>query len=185
MSNRERWVVYPLLLFTFLMATRDDYVKPAHFDCDSISCRRLVVSSIEGKAIISMGPSEDEAGALRIYGSRHPIRLPGAEVAGDQRRQPGHEIFEVGANEDGGYLRVFGSRPGHDLQLGHDGVLRQSGLTAISVKDEYVPAPAGPPEPVIWGNVLAWLPPEATEDAEAADATENKSEVGGEARDGQ
>ena len=182
MSNRERWVVYPLLLFTFLMATRDDYVKPEHFDCASISCRSLVVTSMEGKAIVSLGPSEDEAGAVRVYGSRHPIRLPGTEAVAEKLRRPGHEIAEIGANDDGGYLRIFGARPGFDLQLGHDSTHRHSGLTAITVEDEYVVAPAEPSPQAFWGSVVPWPATAAVEEAEEADDGEADD---GEADDGE
>ena len=174
MSNRERWIVYPLLFFAFLMGARDEYAKPDRLDCNLISCRRLTVTSTDGQALVRIGASEDDAGALSIYGAREPIRLPGDESPADAVRKPGHEIFEVGANNYGGYVRVFGSRPGTDIQIGHDGKLRFSGLMAVDEQDDYVSSDETIASPV-WGQVLFWPSPEVSGKADSSDPQEADS----------
>jgi hypothetical protein len=175
MSNRERWVIYPLLLFTFLMASRDKYVKPEHFDCKTVSCRQLLVQSASGRALVTIGSSTDDSGAIVVYGTHEPILLPGDDVGTPRRRRPGHEIVEIGASDEGGYVRVFGNHAGADLQLGHDGRLRFSGLTAINEEEGYVASPREPSKSSVWGSVLEWPASESASEEEP-DATAERED---------
>ncbi len=56
MSDRERWIVYPLLFFSLVMGLRLTYVNPYEFRCRTIECQSLQV--------------EDNLQVGRINGSR-------------------------------------------------------------------------------------------------------------------
>lgn len=48
MSDRERWVLYPLLFFSLVLGLRASYLDPWSFRCREIECQNLKVSSING-----------------------------------------------------------------------------------------------------------------------------------------
>lgn len=160
MSNRERWVIYPLLLFSFLLAARDKYVKPENVSYATVTCKRLTISSDEGRPLVTLGASDTDAGALIMHGPIAAAGLPGAESQSpDNLRAPGYRTVEMGANEDGGYVRVFGARPGLDLHVGHDAELELSGYAAVDEHNQFVQSiadqEAESDEPV-WGAVMDW-----------------------------
>ncbi len=46
MSNRERWVIYPLLFLALGFALKPKFVPPENFKCQSIECDDLLVKDI-------------------------------------------------------------------------------------------------------------------------------------------
>ena len=83
MSDRERWIVYPLLLLAIGMAMRTKaFVKTEHvdvnqlLDAEQITCRRLVLTNDKGEPLLGLGPDNNgtygviqaEKGALNING---------------------------------------------------------------------------------------------------------------------
>ncbi len=114
MSNRERWIVYPLLFFSILLAARDDIVPAEKSEFDSVVCRRLFVESPDGRTLILLA-AEHDAGSIRIVG---PAEAP-------------------------------------LLQLGHDGALQASGLTALSRMGEPLPVKE-PSNLTAWGTLYPW-----------------------------
>ena len=44
MSNRERWIIYPLLFYSMAMGFKANYLSPLEFRCQSIACRKLSVT---------------------------------------------------------------------------------------------------------------------------------------------
>ena len=69
MSNRERWVVYPLLFFAILLAARDDILPPFETNCERIVCSELFVRSPGGETLVSIGSStKADDGVIFIHG---------------------------------------------------------------------------------------------------------------------
>lgn len=48
MSNRERWILYPLIFFSLMLGLRATYLDPLQFRCREIECQSLTVQSING-----------------------------------------------------------------------------------------------------------------------------------------
>ena len=68
MSNRERWVVYPLLFFSILLAARDDLVPPTEVMYPKIVCNELYVKA-NGETLVSAGRSTGgEDGVILVHG---------------------------------------------------------------------------------------------------------------------
>jgi hypothetical protein len=48
MTNRERWIVYPLLFYALAMGFKATYQDPLEFRCRTIECQDLIVKFING-----------------------------------------------------------------------------------------------------------------------------------------
>lgn len=55
MSNRERWVIYPLLFFAFCLAARDQfpYMRPEVVKISRLSCRVIDAEFIDTKQMVA------------------------------------------------------------------------------------------------------------------------------------
>lgn len=70
MSNRERWVVYPLLFFSILLAARDDINPPYVTKCEQLVCSKIFVKSPGGETLVSIGGNEAfDDGVVFVYGN--------------------------------------------------------------------------------------------------------------------
>ena len=67
MSNRERWVVYPLLFFAILLAARDDIVPPNPVRHQTLVCNQIRVETPNGIPLVSIGRSINR-GIIRVHG---------------------------------------------------------------------------------------------------------------------
>lgn len=54
MTNRERWVVYPLLFFSLLMGFKSSYLNPISFNSQEIHCKRLHTEQFNGTPAASL-----------------------------------------------------------------------------------------------------------------------------------
>lgn len=92
MSNRERWIIYPLLFMTlgitirsrlFLPKARTPGVKVEQVDAVDIQCRSLTVTDADGATRLQIGVTSSNAGQLEIYkGSEEMVVLIGTDQAG-------------------------------------------------------------------------------------------------------
>ena len=55
MTNRERWIVYPLLAFALMMGMRSHFQNPLLVRARSIECSDLKVRTINGKLAVDQG----------------------------------------------------------------------------------------------------------------------------------
>jgi hypothetical protein len=53
MSNRERWIVYPLLFYALVMGFKATYQDPLEFRCRTIECQQLNVRMINGTSVLA------------------------------------------------------------------------------------------------------------------------------------
>ncbi len=68
MSNRERWILYPLIFFSLMLGLRATYLDPLQFRCREIECQSLTVESINGApvdATVTRGTAADQSKAER------------------------------------------------------------------------------------------------------------------------
>ena len=105
MSDRERWIVYPLLFFALLLAAKDQIVedKPVTVDYQEIVCGRLIANSIHcanlhtdsvaGHAL----EATDRDDNVRVRISGDVASGPLAEFYGDG----GEPVVAIGSDETG------------------------------------------------------------------------------------
>ena len=65
MTNRERWIVYPLLFYALAMGFKASYQDPLEFRCRTIECQQLNVRMINGStAFAAFGPLAPQVRAM-------------------------------------------------------------------------------------------------------------------------
>ncbi len=162
MSNRERWVVYPLIFFAFLMGARDKFFPPEQLACTAVTCKRLTIVASDGKPAVRIAATEDDAGMIAVYACRLDPALPGTlpPDPNEPRRALGHEAIQLSANKDGGFMRVMGTQIDSDLYVGHNADGRFSGYTAVDDRGEYLKPDradsAARSSSQVWGVTRAW-----------------------------
>jgi hypothetical protein len=130
MSERERWIVYPLLFLTLGVSLRDKMIRPIE---DEVRCRRLVVYDENHRRVAEIAPMQVSvhgakeavhAGALRLL---DPFGLPivdvdyeGLNVTGsiDVFGPVNKPVVHIGASESGGVVQVFHRHNDWSLALG-------------------------------------------------------------------
>ena len=116
MSNRERWIVYPLLFYAVLSCMKTALVEPTDVSYETVTCNHLLLESVEGEPLVQLGAHIDDEGAE--WGL---IELFDAQ---------GQLAVELAAGPGGGYFTSLGAAAAPTLTLGHDNDARQSGLRA-------------------------------------------------------
>ena len=165
MSNRERWIVYPLLFFSIGLSLIDKMVKPALSKFKSVTCEQLTVASVEGIPQIRMWSDENDAGHLAVY---QPVGIaePNDSTlnSATEAWQSPQKIVEFGADVGGGFIKVFGPNVLHAVRLGHDAERHMSGLVATDEHGELIALRHNSSD-AIWGQILPWsmLKEEATD----------------------
>jgi len=181
MSERERWIVYPLLFLTLGIALRDKVIQPI---ADEVRCRRLVVYDENDRKIAEVAPmavplpgtgERAHAGMLRLL---DPFGLPivsvdyeGLNVTGDLDifGPVNKPVVHVGASENGGIVQVFHGRTDWSIALGQWNTF--SGLLSEALGSQYQQIlihARDPLESVREELNLEGLPPEPEEPAERA-----------------
>ena len=61
MSDRERWIVYPLLFYALVMGWKATYRDPMEFRCRPIECQQLKVQLINGSDARAMAAPRSPA----------------------------------------------------------------------------------------------------------------------------
>ena len=82
MSERERWVVYPLLFLTLGVALRDkmlkrvdaDVMEAKQIDAPDVVCERVVIVSAGSRQIRGMIADAPESGRLAAYDAQGNFR---------------------------------------------------------------------------------------------------------------
>ena len=165
MSNRERWIVYPLLLFAVISIAIDQVSGRALLELHTIRCQELVITSPRGAPRIVLGNAVESAGGL--------ITIHGPSTSAGGESSHWNEVqTEIGASEDGGFVRIIGAEGVPSLYLGHQRQWQSSGLTVTDKRGEPLPVDTNHKELLdLWGPMLAWQHvPDANRDFEQAQA---------------
>ncbi len=67
MSNRERWILYPLLFFALLLGAKATFDRLTQAEFQRIECSALRVNSLHGPARVLLGESLDGMGEITLY----------------------------------------------------------------------------------------------------------------------
>lgn len=74
MSERERWVVYPLLFLTLGLALRDELGLSRKIATQKVVCSQLVVQNDKGDSQVVLDATED-GGVVRVLNAKHTMDL--------------------------------------------------------------------------------------------------------------
>jgi hypothetical protein len=177
MSNRERWVVYPLVLFSLLMHARDTFYEPTVAEFESVVCQELVVRRADGTRLVHIGPRSNNAGGIDLFDARGASMLalgvdeltPSGLI--EIRGVRGQPLVMIGAGPRGGYLEAGDNRLERRIIVGHADRLPVDGLFAKNAAGELVP-PNGNGQKTPWGVFLNG-PPEVPPDAAPGETSPN------------
>ena len=155
MSDRERWIVYPLLFFALLLGAKDRIVPPDPLACQRLECQSLVIKSADGRELVKLGPTTDGA-VLRFFSSADALAKTASDDV-DFKPSPLRQMLEVGADSTGGYATMFGPKVAPVLKLGHHPSLELTGLIATSQDGEpKTYDDNSESSDVVWGQLLEW-----------------------------
>ena len=178
MSERERWVVYPLLFLTLGVSLRDEMIHPI---ADEVRCRRLTVCDKYGGIVAEIVPLElfiqgtDQAVHYGRLTLQDPFDNPafsadyeGLVMRGDLKVFAGWNkpAVHIGAGEGGGMVQVFARRGNWNLALGQ--WEKFSGLLVQALGDQFqrvLVKATSPLEPLPHELGLEGLPPDPDADA--------------------
>ena len=125
MSQRERWVVYPLLFFCVMMSIQAQGCPPGKESvaATSLTCEDLTILDSQGATAVKLGTSKRGVGYVKVYGfsnTGNPKKSNPSDVAGvmlsvdhhggivETSSRAGGALFRTAQNRDGsGRLMVF------------------------------------------------------------------------------
>jgi len=155
-SQRERWIIYPLLFFCFSMCIKL-YWYPEHRDikAKSVTTRALVIEDERERQLVVAGGSNGD-GVLRIFGAPPEgaaglamLQAVHLGVAPNRRgvvitySDIGQPMVELASNDRGGALVLLDAIGRREM------VLRLPQLDPNNPRTAPVPPPVPPPEPAI------------------------------------
>lgn len=176
MSNRERWIVYPLLFFALLLGLKEQMTIPMDAEYRHLKCNKLTVEALDERPLVELSSSieseGDQAGLLVMYG---PIAgdESGTRVGMDTTPRP--RTVELGSEPGGGYFKSYGPVGAHTIKVGHNLTERTSGVVAVDDHGQLVPQSAAPTEGQAWGPVIAWDKQPMDDDASSEDGPREDS----------
>ncbi len=89
MSDRERWIVYPLLFYALVMGFKSTYQDPMEFRCRTIECQSLKVQSINGSDARAVSLLRNQpANVIVVPASPGSLSVDQAPTAGTATREP-------------------------------------------------------------------------------------------------
>jgi hypothetical protein len=140
MSDRERWIVYPLLVLSLALAVKDRYdAWQGTSEFNVLVCRTLLVQNEVGEVQAVIQENTRGAAELSLAGKGELVEA------------------SLTADEGGGRLMLMRRADQKAILLGHDQLREASGLWAIDQTDAAEPAPLliDTGEDRVW-NVLEW-----------------------------
>ncbi len=69
MSERERWIVYPLLFLAVFLGWRNQMPRSGDLECQLIRCHGLLVTSPNGEPSVEISSTAAQSGELRLFGA--------------------------------------------------------------------------------------------------------------------
>jgi len=130
-SQRERWIIYPLLFFSFALAIRDQWpVAGKSEQFNVLNCRHLVVRDSAGQPAVDIHAKHGRnagSGVITVYGPSPPVGTAKAAavrlyVAGESASEAGNygvvetygplgaRATQLVGDNSGGTLHLFDPR---------------------------------------------------------------------------
>ena len=145
MSNRERWIVYPLLFFALMLGLADKLVPEGDATFARVRCGELTLVSPAEEPLLAIRPDERAAAEVVFYGRAGQRLLElGTDYLGEGARvrgvsSDGGSQFELSADRSGPRGEWSGSHQ-QSVVVGFDATVPAAGLWAIT-GDALVPTP--------------------------------------------
>ena len=175
MTERERWIVYPLIFFLLLLVTRDNLLKTQQVKCHELVCSRLYVETEDGRRLVSLFGKLDR-GYISIYGpiedSIDDERWTASSVPPGGATEP---VVQLGVETGGGFVSFYGREDVPTVKLGHHESIQSSGLVAANKDNEPYPSSVAT-DSAIWGTNIRWGETNEGADLPAATSTEDNIE---------
>ncbi len=147
MTNRERWIVYPLLFLTLGLVMRDKVAPPSprfmqpgmnalSVRCMHLECQDLTIAGPDGEKRVRIGVTPTQAGQMEVYGSHHAMVLvAGADSTGRSGRLQTLAAdttpqVSIHSTDRGGQIAAFGSEDKTRVVVGYDEIGAGSFLVA-------------------------------------------------------
>lgn len=172
MSDRERWVIYPLLLFAISPTLKDIVQQPTELKTRVVECNQLTVKSFDGKPWVQINGAyknagKKNAGMVVLYGANEKPAVVldtdehGALGIVETRNADGDRVALMGANPGGGMLQLVGQESQTSLIVGYQKELQLAGLLAIDRHEKLIGVEVGE-KFVPWGSPLRWQSADTT-----------------------
>ncbi|MCA9262651.1 MAG: hypothetical protein KDA60_02335 [Planctomycetales bacterium] len=141
MTNRERWVVYPLLFFSLMMGLSEKLSPARNGTFNRLECTELRILSRAKQPILLAHESAQGSAVLQLRGlasTGYDVGLGGDDGSGpvdvkdwtDAKGRPKmRQLAELSGDIGGGYLILNGPQTFPELRLGHGDEQRISGMS--------------------------------------------------------
>jgi len=136
MSDRERWIVYPLLMLALGTSLRSRLFPASEVQAEAVICKSLTVTDDAGRKTAELAPfGAPSRCALHLLNSDGRITLAlGTDVTGqfgvvETLNANGKQQVVLGASAEGGFARAYDAEGTTLVGIGHD--RRGSGIYAI------------------------------------------------------
>jgi hypothetical protein len=115
MSNRERWIVYPLLFLALGFSLKARFEGDPRIECEQLACRTIFVRDADGKPRIVLGA---EVTSENSTDKETPSHRHGGiiELLGDD----GKSLAQITATENGGRFEAVDSQGTRRAALAHE-----------------------------------------------------------------
>ena len=121
MSNRERWIIYPLLFFSLLLGLKEQLAIPIDAEYEHVQCNKLTVEAPDGRPLVELSSSieaeGEQAGLLVLYGPINGDESALRSTVG-MTATPRPRTVELGSDPGGGYFKSYGPAGCADDQNG-------------------------------------------------------------------
>jgi hypothetical protein len=82
MSDRERWTVYPLILFCLAVSLRDKLAPPVHLSIPDLQCQQIELVRSDLTPGVRLGISEEGGGLIEVLDKNANARLKLGSLGG-------------------------------------------------------------------------------------------------------
>lgn len=146
MSDRERWIIYPLLFFSLLLAARGQCNHPREAKFHRLVCHQLEIL-----------PSGSRSGRIDLFGKNNQLRVSinasGKNNAGviEIRDAQGKKAVRLVTTDEGGLIQLVRTGDSSQLHLGYEDI---SGLFAIDAQGQLILLESKSGKLIPWGQPL-------------------------------
>ncbi|MCA9189333.1 MAG: hypothetical protein R3E01_34680 [Pirellulaceae bacterium] len=162
MTQRERWIVYPLLFMSLAFGLRGDLFPRQNAKFEVLTCQGLRVVDNRGKALVEVGIAGGQGGSLRIL---NKIGSPVVVLEPDFYDQHGvvtiadaasNTLAKLGAHANFPQLEFVETKDAPRLVVGADAQRHVSGLMTVDDEHQILGLADEHEPPDAWGTLLPW-----------------------------
>jgi hypothetical protein len=140
MSNRERWIVYPLLFFSIALSWKSVVRTHGNVEFRTIRCQKIDVRSSDSRPAVRIVGSED-SGSITLFGQDGiPLAMLTASRNGtsgslELANPPKLSKVSINAADEGGRIQLGSTPTKPEIIVGFDAADVSPGLFAVDAKN--------------------------------------------------